>query len=254
MVGETERSGHYLMGDPCLDRLFEDALVVFVRIEVEVVVPDEFGDRSLATVRIGLIDPDEIEAAIENHQWRNRVLEECLQGLGLLRQFAFHPLLLRDFVHHSLESQPLTGRILHDNRLVSEPYCTAVARSHPVLQHESLTGLSHFRNCRQHAGPILLVQAAGPEMRIFHVFRRREAQDRLDLRADVEGGSAAVECEEMGDGGNAFHQRPVFHLRFPVRPLGPYAGLDLFTKRIDGIRQFNGTTPNALLQFVVSFL
>ena len=63
MIGVSERLGLHLERLPAPDDLPEDGLVLPVGKEFEMIVPGEIVDLPPAGLRVGLVDPDEVEVS-----------------------------------------------------------------------------------------------------------------------------------------------------------------------------------------------
>ena len=108
-------------------------------------------------------------------------------------------------------------------RLVAHPHDATVATDEPVLGREGLAGLVRPLGELDDPVSVLRVQVVDPELRVPQAFPRREAEQPLVLRADVQGGAHVVDRVLIHDDGELFDQGPVVRLRLLEALLGQLA-------------------------------
>ena len=186
--------------------------VVHQREVVHVHVHD--GDRPVVAARAG---DRQLQELLEHRPVRQAgevvvVSEE--------RDLLLRALALGDVHHHALRMQGLSPLVPDQDGLVPEPDHASVLGDHAVLHREGLAGLVVALVLREGPLAIVRMQHPRPHVLIGNPLLRRVAQDRLDLRADVEGRRVLTKHVDVGDRRQLLDHRAEPALRGAALALG----------------------------------
>ena len=128
--------------------------------------------------------------------------------LGVLRALPVGQLALGDILHDPLPEQRRAVLVAHDRGIVAQPHAAAVARKHAEFDLPGRQSRVGPLQLGQHTRALVRVDVLDPQRRGRQPLGLREAQDRLDLRADID--RAADRIERAG----VRHQRHVLCLLY----------------------------------------
>ena len=118
-------------------------------------------------------------------------------------------LALGDVEHHPLDQGRSAVGVFQHERAVLEPDHLPVRRDQPVFHRERLARLATRRIGLDRTGSVIRMQHRAPEVGVVEVGLGRDAQDVLDLRADVGGGHRLVRDVDVDDRGDLLDQSAV---------------------------------------------
>ena len=132
-----------------------------------------------------------------------------LGGLLGPAEFLLRLFLPRDVIGDALEEEGLASLVAHHLGLAVNPDDPAVASQEAVLGTESFAEGAGEGKFEETAIPVVGVEPGAPEYRILEPFLLGEAQQRLDLGADVQLVDAPIELGQEGDDRHLLDQRAV---------------------------------------------
>src|SRR5581483_414070 len=159
---------------------------------------DVLGRRAAVDAGERLVDADVPPLAVGDREAERRVPEEGVGLRPLARELALELLLVRDLREIAVRVRAAVGLACND-RDVAHPHLAAVAVRDAVLDRHRRVRPPKLGERTEEPRSVVVVDAVAPEGRLGERLLRRVAEERLQLRADVDRVVRRLEPQRVRD-------------------------------------------------------